>query len=373
MYDRSILIVVGAFKPELAGGSKQTETIIKHLKKVFKFTVLSYSTKLENNIFEKKKIYRIKSHKNFLIIKTIIKTILFFIINRNQFEVVHLRGTSSKNTLILLLSIFLKKKIIYTPTRYQEDDLRTIKSNKKIYFILLKKYALIHCISPIFFTLKNSFVKKNFKFIYIPNLVDTKKFTQKKKSHNKYIKIICVGFFSKIKNQKILYEACKKIYLSKKKSNNFRILFVGNKKFNYYLSDSNTHKYIKNDSIKNKLNNKIKFINYTNQIQTLYKNSDIFILPSLTEGMPNSLLEAMSSGLPCIATNLKNITTNIIKNGKCGFLFKKNDLLDLKVKIEKLLNSEKLRQKIGKEARKKIYKDYSIERNITKYKNLYIN
>ena len=110
MYDRSILIVVGAFKPELAGGSKQTETIIKHLKKVFKFTVLSYSTKLENNIFEKKKIYRIKSHKNFLIIKTIIKTILFFIINRNQFEVVHLRGTSSKNTLILLLSIFLKKK-----------------------------------------------------------------------------------------------------------------------------------------------------------------------------------------------------------------------------------------------------------------------
>ena len=98
---------------------------------------------------------------------------------------------------------------------------------------------------------------------------------------------------------------------------------------------------VKNDSIKNKLNNKIKFINYTNQIQTLYKNSDIFILPSLTEGMPNSLLEAMSSGLPCIATNLKNITTNIIKNGKCGFLFKKNDLLDLKVKIEKLLNFDK--------------------------------
>ena len=53
-----------------------------------------------------------------------------------------------------------------------------------------------------------------------------------------------------MKHKKIIFE---------KKFNNFRILFVGNKKFNY-LSDSNTHKYIKNDSIKNKLNNKIKFI-----------------------------------------------------------------------------------------------------------------
>ena len=75
--------------------------------------------------------------------------------------------------------------------------------------------------------------------------------------------------------------------------------------------------------------NKLKIIDHDRDMKKHYNHSDIFVLPSTTEGMPNSLLEAMSCSLPCVVTNLKFITTPIIIDGKNGYLFKRNNKKDL--------------------------------------------
>ena len=55
MYEKKVLVVLGGYTPELAGGGKQVETLINFLKKKIDFIVLSYSKNLENNLFKKKK------------------------------------------------------------------------------------------------------------------------------------------------------------------------------------------------------------------------------------------------------------------------------------------------------------------------------
>ena len=95
-------------------------------------------------------------------------------------------------------------------------------------------------------------------------------------------------------------------------------------------------------------------------------HSEIFVLSSRFEGMPNALLEAMSIGMACISTDCEYGPNEIIKEGYNGFLVNVDDEKQLADKIIYLIENETERKKIGKNAKKildtnnpdKIYKCY---------------
>jgi len=78
-----------------------------------------------------------------------------------------------------------------------------------------------------------------------------------------------------------------------------------------------------------------------------YKESDIFVLPSLSEGIPKSILEAMAFGLPVIATNTGGIP-DIIKNKENGLLVAPAEEKEISMAIEQIIRNPKLRKKIIK-------------------------
>lgn len=84
---------------------------------------------------------------------------------------------------------------------------------------------------------------------------------------------------------------------------------------------------------------------------------DIFVLPSLTETSSLATMEAMATGLPVIVTPVGNIPEYVI-DGKNGLLFSRRNTKELAEKLRLLLNNTELREKLGKEARKTILKDY---------------
>ncbi|MDB0054354.1 glycosyltransferase family 4 protein, partial [Candidatus Pelagibacter sp.] len=174
------------------------------------------------------------------------------------------------------------------------------------------------------------------------------------KKNNNLI-ILCVGFFSKIKNQKILYKSWKRI----SKKINCKLHFVGMKNLDYYLANNDEFNYILNDAKKSNLLHNIIFSEDIKNMADVYKSADIFVLPSLTEGMPNSVLEAMSTGLPSITSNLKFITTPLIKHGVNGFLFNAKNSYQLEKYLLMLLSSKKLRDKISANARHYILQNHS--------------
>ncbi|MDX9786759.1 MAG: glycosyltransferase family 4 protein [Desulfobacterales bacterium] len=82
-----------------------------------------------------------------------------------------------------------------------------------------------------------------------------------------------------------------------------------------------------------------------------YSNADIFCLPSYCEGVPMSMLEAMAYGLPIITTPVGGIP-DIIKHGENGLLFNPGDIHMLKNLMLQLISDQKLREKIGQNAKK---------------------
>jgi len=97
----------------------------------------------------------------------------------------------------------------------------------------------------------------------------------------------------------------------------------------------------------------------------------IFILPSLYEGMPKSLLEAMACGLACIATDVPG-SREVIQNGVNGLLTKTNSD-SLKLAILKLKNDPALRQKLGQTARAFVVQNFSLQTQINKEISAYQN
>lgn len=104
------------------------------------------------------------------------------------------------------------------------------------------------------------------------------------------------------------------------------------------------------------------------EILKLYQNSDVFVLPSLEEGVPRTILESMSCGVPVVCTELPQLL-NIVKG--CGITVPTKDSHALAEAIIKLVDDEDLSRKLGKNGREKVYKDYSWEDTVKKTVKLY--
>ncbi len=104
----------------------------------------------------------------------------------------------------------------------------------------------------------------------------------------------------------------------------------------------------------------------------LYKNSDIFLLPSLFEGLPMSLLEAMSFGLVPVVTNVGSMGF-VVTNNENGIITALNDNTAsvMEAAITQLINNNELQQQLSVNAATFIYKNYSPEDYVTQLNKIY--
>jgi len=117
---------------------------------------------------------------------------------------------------------------------------------------------------------------------------------------------------------------------------------------------------------------KIVFVGFIREIEKVYSAIDIFVLTSFWEGCPLSVLEAMSFGIPVVSFSVGDVPY-IIQNGKDGFVVKNRDFTELIEKIELLLKNETLRNKMGRNAKEKIMREFTVEKMIKKYTKVYLN
>lgn len=103
-----------------------------------------------------------------------------------------------------------------------------------------------------------------------------------------------------------------------------------------------------------------------------FSNFHIFVLPSLFEALPISILEAISQKVPVIATTVGGIP-EIIEDGKTGLLVPSQDSLALAQAIEKLLGDKKLAEYLKEEGYKRYRERFTLEGMIIKTKEIYQN
>ncbi len=93
------------------------------------------------------------------------------------------------------------------------------------------------------------------------------------------------------------------------------------------------------------------------KLPTLLKTSDCFVRPSRSEGMGNSFIEAMAAGLPVVATPVGGIV-DFLEDGVTGLFCKVDDPDDIAKQVKRLIEDDKLRENIVKNARKNVQKSY---------------
>ncbi|WP_158135104.1 glycosyltransferase family 4 protein [Photobacterium damselae] len=107
----------------------------------------------------------------------------------------------------------------------------------------------------------------------------------------------------------------------------------------------------------------IHFLGWRNDTESVLKAFDIFVLPSLWEGMPLAILEAQATGLPCVVSNIQG-NNHLVYNEKNGYLFELNNNEQLIHSILALVDKSHRRDQMGTFALNKIKQDNDIERRI---------
>lgn len=106
------------------------------------------------------------------------------------------------------------------------------------------------------------------------------------------------------------------------------------------------------------------------EIHKYFAVADVFILPSLSEGLPNVLLEASACGKPIVATDTGGVS-DIIIHGKTGFLVESNNVNSFVHYVKLLLNDEGLSKRIGRNAYEYVKKQFDWDIIVKRYESIY--
>ncbi|MCT7495750.1 glycosyltransferase family 4 protein [Aliarcobacter cryaerophilus] len=159
-----------------------------------------------------------------------------------------------------------------------------------------------------------------------------------------------ITFVGRIVKDKGINELIEAFINLSKKYNNLKLLLVGD--YEEHLNPIKKENKILIDSL-----DSIITVGFQNDIRDFLSITDLFVLPSYREGLPNSLIEAGSFGIPLLAANI-NGCNEIIDDGITGILVEKKSAKKLEEAIDKLLEDKELYNSIKLKVRDRIIEKY---------------
>ncbi|HUS99878.1 MAG TPA: glycosyltransferase [Candidatus Thermoplasmatota archaeon] len=196
------------------------------------------------------------------------------------------------------------------------------------------------------------------KMVYLPNAVDIP--TQIKKKGNKKVIVGAIGRFIEAKDYSTLIKAAG---ILREKGVDLEL---------YILGDGPLRKELEADQRKLGLESVVKMPGFQDNIDEWLPKFDLFVISSIREGQPLVLLEAMSHGLAIVATNVGGIP-DTLKNGEEGLLVEPGNPNLLAAAMEKLIDDESLKGLLGRKARERVKRDFSIKAICNRYEKIYLS
>lgn len=198
------------------------------------------------------------------------------------------------------------------------------------------------------------------EFFVIPNGVETKRFKPAGRPPNSKVKILFIGRLIPRKGFQRVVKALPKVREQAK--NPFEVEVVGTGASRWQL-DAVAEELGVSDLI-----HYVGTVPY-DQLEKAYQYADIFVLTSLSEGMPSVILEAMGCGLPVVASDVGG-NNELVEEGVNGYLIKGDDIETLAQQLTRLIDDESLRRQMGQVGREKALK-YDWENIMREYNKLY--
>lgn|GEM_PF-5088162 len=181
--------------------------------------------------------------------------------------------------------------------------------------------------------------------------IDTDFFHPRFKKRNRTFTVAHVANIRPVKDQMVLFRSLEKLDRMFKK---WRLLFVGEDRYGLLSS-------FKGFLSGKQMLSKVKFMvtHDRSKIRDVLSSSDVFVLTSLSEGLPNAPLEAMSVGIPCVLTNVGGCR-EILQEGCNGYLINTGDHEALASTLFTLQKNRKSLLRMGRNARRSIISRFSL-------------
>ncbi|MDZ7316692.1 MAG: glycosyltransferase [candidate division KSB1 bacterium] len=119
------------------------------------------------------------------------------------------------------------------------------------------------------------------------------------------------------------------------------------------------------------LKDRFRLLGFRHDVHQILPLCDIFTLPSLYEGLPNVVLEAMACGLPVVATPADG-TKEAVVDGETGFLVPIADVDALSERLIQLGRQAELRKRLGEAGRRRVERHFSLTGQVKQFEDLYI-
>jgi len=354
---------------QIGGGESHLLSLIENLdQSIYEPVVLSFT---DGPMIDRLKLMNIRTHViytetpfDFRVWKKITKLLI-----EEKIELIHCHGTRAISNLFKPAKS-LNVPIIYTIHGWSfHDDQHPIVKRIRILsekFLTSRSSTNIAVSESNKLTGKNSFQK--FDATVIHNGIDQQKFDPSSKFKDIRAEIniapsaILIIFIARFTSHKQPLSLIKAFAEAIKKNPLLELLMVG---------EGDENKVALEMVNKLNLSNKIHFQPFRQDVPDLLAAADIYVLPSLWEGLPIGLLEAMSMGKSIIATNVDG-TKEIIKHEENGLLIEiKNLIQNLTGAILYLSNNESTRNKLAANAIKTVQKNFNATEMTRKIENIY--
>jgi glycosyltransferase involved in cell wall biosynthesis len=321
---------------EFGGAGNASINLLKNLDQQLFDVSLFYQGKnrYRNEIPKYINIYKLHKKKTFLNFFKIRKIIKKQIRNNNKNIFISNIHFSNVLSIIFLRNLKNLKIILFERTSIKELDLFKKTFNIKNIFIrfLVKR---LYFFADLVLTNSKYAQKELLKFNVQSKIIYSgllNKIRKKKKFKRKFFfKIISVGRLVAQKDYFTMINAIK--YIEKKK---FKLFIYGEGKLRKLIQN-----YIDN----NHLSKKIILMGHIKNKNFIYENSDLLLISSLFEGIPNCVVEAINYSVPIIASKNFGGNKEVLDNGKFGDLFELQNYKQLANKIEKFMEKPSILQK----------------------------
>jgi len=376
-----VLMVTGAYFPEVSGAGLQCKSLISAAADDrLSFTVVTTSRDRRlpfRDSVDGVTVYRLPVGRHGSLVALVgwlPRLAYIFFKELPGIDIIHLHGLSRKSYLFIACGVLFRKTVLMKITSMGEDDPASIQQAGRLRRTFFRLVDFYLCPSAALTESCRRFGITQHRLLYLPNGVDCGRFRPVGRGEKLKLRrdlglpadgliVLFTGHFSSDKRPHLLARAWSDI-----ESKEVSLVFVGTSSEDSYEVSPEVVAAVNEVAGRENLPGELIRVEWSGKMENYYQASDIFVLPSVREGMPNALLEAMATGLACAASRLEGIT-DILFEGDCGMLFEPDDLAGLRKTIEQLAGNHILREETGARARQKVCGKYDLEKVAKAYNN----
>lgn len=370
-----VLMVTGAYAPEISGGGVQCRTMIQTVGDRLRFRVLTTCT--DPTLARDAIVDGIPVTRMFVDVKSAtskgraaLATLAFFARHHREFEIVHLHGFSQKSILIAALARLFGKHVVITMHTADQDDPQGVRRLGGAAYRAFTSADRIIAISEAMADRYRASTLPVDRLRVAENGVDTDRFAAVPAERRHELRkgigslpvdvpwIVFVGFFSADKCPDVLYQAW--VELRRRTGIDTALLFAGATSSKYHEVDARLAESIRDDAEKNGWRHLVHFMGEVAEVERVYQAADIFVMPSIREAFGMALVEAMATGLPVVATAIAGVTDRIVDDGRTGLLVPGRHPQALADALQKLLDDRPAAASLGVAARQAVVSRYGL-------------